>query len=409
MFKKIFGLLLLFVTAETYTQNLPCEFSWANAPTTSGNKNFVTAVRSQPYQGPCLAFAFNAAIETMYGIENTKTGSNLFSLSDAYLDYKVWHAPNYLSTLNSGFKIPLRSTNPDINSFAPSSCKVNNPDPNGCSIPRSQVLNYINHPNGQRSFMIYLDVDNSPPVWSVADGGPLGNYATVGNSSQISASQINDDDDIKNKIINDGPIVVKVDGSKVTQFRSYSVPSGLSYHAFTIIGWTDDSRWVIKDSWPSMAGVVNTHQNINLVSLVNSGDVEMYQVSQISYNGGSANTNPAVIDTGNTNCNPPVALQLTNIGVNIDYVYIGGYLYHKFWVNSNVPVDQWVWGIDYPNGARKRSQVNNSTYSSVLLSPFYSGNVTVYVRATKDGQSVTKERNIYLSNGQSGGGGLEMH
>ncbi|CAL2103382.1 conserved exported protein of unknown function [Tenacibaculum sp. 190130A14a] len=407
--KKKLLLLASLISMNLIAQNIPCDFSWNSAPTTNGTKDFVTEAKSQPYQGPCLSFAFNAAIETTYGIENNVSGNSLFSLSEAYLDYKVWSATNYLSILNSTFKIPLTTSNSAINSFAPISCPVNNPDPSGCSIPRSQVLAYINHSSGQKSYNISLNIDVTPPVWQVTDGGALGNYVTVGNAYQLDNNALNTDEDIKQKILDDGPIVLKVSGSQsgihnATKFRNYTIPAGgLSYHAFTIIGWTNDNRWVIKDSWPGMATIGTTKPNIDIKSLLNSGSVELYQVSNISYNGSSPASNP--ISLAVSDCQPIVNLQLSSINLEIDHVYIGGYLYHKFWVSSNTSVDNWVWGIGYPNGARKRSQINGSTTSSILMTPTTSGNVTIYVRASKNGQTVTKERNIYLSNGQSTGGG----
>ncbi|EZH74099.1 hypothetical protein ATO12_14590 [Aquimarina atlantica] len=409
--KKSLLLLLLLLSTQLFSQTIPCDFSWNNAPTTGGNRDFVTSARAQIDQGPCLSFAFNAAIETMYGIENSVYGSSLFSLSDAYLDYKVWNAPNYLPILNSSFKIPLAVAGGEINAFAPQTCPVNNPDINGCSIPRGSVLAYINHANGQRSYRIFLDTNFSPPVWAVDDGGALGNYVTVGNATQLSTSDINSVNDIKTKILNNGPIVVKVSGIQngvhdAKKFRNYNIPAaGLSYHAFTIIGWTSDSRWVIKDSWRGMSGIVNTNQNVDIVGLMNSGSVELYQVSGISYNGNNTSTNPTVLSVNE--CIPTINLTLSSISLDIDYAHIGGYLYHKFWVSSNIPVDRWVWGIDYPNGSLKRSQVDNSDSSSILMSPTTSGLVTVYVRAYKNGQTVTKERRIHLSNGQSSGGGPE--
>ena len=413
--KKILILCLIF-SVNVFCQNIPCDFSWTNAPLQAGSQNFVTSVKSQPYQGPCLAFAFNAAIETMYGIENSVTSSNLFNLSNAYLDYKVWNAPFYIPDLNSDFKIPLKSTQFGINRFAPASCPVNNPDQNGCSIKRSDIMDYIEHPNGQRSYRIYAEEPTEEgegiPLeleWLVEDGGSLGSYAQVGNALQLSSSNFSDVDDIKIRIMNEGPIVLQVSGSQngvhdATLFRSYTIPpEGLSYHAFTIIGWTGDSRWVVKDSWNGMAGIAETHQNPGILSLMNSASVKLYQVSDISYNGGNASTNPVnlVVD----DCNPQIELELSSISIEIDYAFISGRLYHKFWVTSNLTVDNWVWGIAYPNGAYRRNQVNNTNYSSVLMSPTTSGLVTVYVRAYKNGETLTKERVIYLSNGQSGGGG----
>ena len=108
--KKIL-LLFLVITTTLFSQNtpIPCAFSWQNAPTSNGNRNFVTPARVQPYHGPCLSFAFTAAIETLHAMENNINNPNL-KLAEAYLDYKVWGAGDYIPDLNSGFKIPLRSS-----------------------------------------------------------------------------------------------------------------------------------------------------------------------------------------------------------------------------------------------------------------------------------------------------------
>lgn len=408
--KKKLLLLVSLISMNLIGQTLPCEFSWEKVPTINGEKDFVTTPRAQPYHGPCLAFAFNAAIETTYGIENDVSGSDLLSLSDAYLAYKVWYTHSYVPVLNTDFKIPLASGDRNINSFPYfKKCRVNNPNPTECNIPRSQVLAYINHPSGQRSFKYHLNDEISPPEWEVTDGGPIGNHVTVGNAYQLDSNTINSINDIKQKILNNGPIVLRVFGNQggihnVQKFDDYVLPpEGLSYHAFTIIGWTSDNSWIIKDSWPGRADIYDAKPDVDLIKLLNDGYIELYQVSNISYNG-STPSNPQ-ISLAPINCQPPVNLQLSSIDLEIDHVYIGGYLYHKFWVSSNTPVDNWVWGISYPNGSLKRSQVNGSTTSSILMSPTTSGNVTVYVNAHKDGKVITKERNIYLSNGQSTGGG----
>lgn len=124
-------------------------------------------------------------------------------------------------------------------------------------------------------------------------------------------------------------------------------------------------------------------------------------------------SNPSSIDGFTANASiqcPDPEIAISPIYFDIDYEFIGGVMYHKFWVTSNTDVDSWVWGIDYPNGSIKRSQVNGSQYSSILMSPTYNDVVTVYVNAYKNGIIVAeKERRIYLSNGQSSGGGFEEH
>jgi hypothetical protein len=401
-------LLLTFTTQLFSQETIPAEFSWNNVCTTNGLYNYVTPAREQNYHGPCMSFAFNAAIETMYAIENDINDPDL-TLSDPYLDYKVWDPDNYVPILNSNVKIPL-VTFDGTNTFPPN-CE----NESDCQF-REDVLAIIDDESGQKSYKfesVLINSDEGIEVTElqVLDGGYFKNYVTVGNTGLIDNNSISSIDDIKNKILNNGPIVLKVSGiddkgnHNSRQFRDYNVPTlGLNYHAFTIIGWTEDSRWIIKDSWPGMSGnAVETYKDIDILSLMTGEepDVVLYQVSGISYNETPSSTNTI---TFSDNCEP---IELSSIDFDIDYEFIGGVMYHKFWVTSNNQVDNWVWGIGYPNGSIKRSQVNNATYSSVLLSPTYDDVVTVYVNAYKNGVIVaTKEKNIYLSNGQSGGGGF---
>ncbi len=424
MTKRLFLTLILLISAKKlFSQdNIPCEFSWQNAPTTTGIKNFVTDVREQNDQGPCLAFAFNAAIETMYGIEQNKDATNLFNLSDAYLDYKAWNAPDYLPVLNnSGFKIPVQA--PPLNGFA----ETCNPD--RINFPcgwRNDIIKFIEDPSGQKSYKFQIDLDgDDQQVRTIVVGKDFTqDYVIVKKAYELTTNTIRTIDDIKQRILNHGPVVLRVSGNKngglhnATNFRNYTLPDvGLNFHAFTIIGWTKDNEWIIKDSWPRMEGIVKTKPNTDIIGLMNTSlnnsgtkkAVELYQVSRVSFNGGNIPSTPKTKLSIN-NCEPEqeTAINLSPISVGIDYVYIGGYLYHKFWTNSNVPVERWVWGIDYPNGSLKRSQINSPNSSSVLLSPTTSGNVTVYVNAYIGGKIVaTKKRNIYLSNGKViGNGGI---
>lgn len=397
--KKILLLVLLF-TSQLFSQTIPCEFSWADAPTTNGNYNFLTSAKTQPYQGPCLTFAFNAAIETKYAIENSINNPSL-KLSEAFLDYKIWGINNFETTLEGGFKIP--TTNGvayDLNTFPP-----------GCSVEStchyvSQTRNCVNNSQGPKSYKFNLIEVNGAlvidPQNPVTCMGSIGSYMTVNNVTEL--TNITTINQLKTKILSDGPIVLRVNGLiNAKKFRNYNTPTTpFSYHAFTIVGWTNNSKWIIKDSWNGMQGTVSTKPNPGIISLINSSMVKLYQVSGISYNGNAHSQNPANLSV--STCTP--ALQLSNILVDLHYVTVGGYLYSKFWVTSNLSVDTWVWGIDYPNGALKRSQVNSSNFSSILMSPTTSGTVTIFVNGYKNGVKVTKERILHLSNGQTGGGGM---
>lgn len=396
--KKTVLLLLVVFSIQLFSQSIPSEFSWKKAPTTNGNKNFITSVRGQPYQGPCLSFAFIAAIESKYAIENNINNPSL-ELSTAYLDYKVYssNVNSYKDILENGFKIPIKNgINRNFNTFPPN-CH-NELD---CNFLR-QTRNCINHSQGEKnySFSTISGIASNGLEYiedTVICQGPIGNYMTVKKVKRL--LNINSNNDLKLKLLNQGPVIIKVNGlNNLNEFRNYGTNLNINYHAFTIIGWTKDSRWIIKDSWPSsaMAGIVKTKKNIDMVGLLNSNSIELYQVSEISYNG-TTSQNPATIS---------ITPELSAIHADIGYVNINGHLYHKFWVTSNTSVDNWDWSLIYPNGFLKRNQVNMPYYSSVLLSPTSptsSDLIIVKVKVSVNGRyvnrtEVTKVKNINLSN-----------
>lgn len=104
MKNQILLLIILLVTKSTFTQtidatspqlsiqiqdkNIPCDFSWEEVNIGTAISNFVTPAISQPYQGPCLAYAFISAIESKFAIENNINNSNM-RLATHYFDYKM--------------------------------------------------------------------------------------------------------------------------------------------------------------------------------------------------------------------------------------------------------------------------------------------------------------------------------
>jgi hypothetical protein len=322
----------------------------------------------------------------------------------------------YKQTLqNYKFKIPARksSTSPEILRYSE-------------FLPKINVQNYQNY-NGYYSvytqecikdlkhFRIKNYATNPDENdWKI-DTSTRCDSESILNRDYLSVSEVtklnpNSTDFLKETIIENGPVVMKVNGSVLSNFKNYN--ENVGYHAYTIIGWEDidsnSTNWKLTDSWTDEDDIIwsKTISNSSLINLISNNNIEVYSVNGIKFKG-----NPSV---GGFNVNAEIQCQdvqpepeivLSSIYVDIDYAFIRGYLYHKFWVTSNIEIDSWVWGIDYPNGSLKRSQVNNPNYSSVLLTPTTSGTVTVFVNGYKNGVKVTKEKRIYLSNGQSSGSG----
>ncbi len=393
--KKLYLMILLLLGFSLQAQVIPCEFTLENTPTNNGNKNFVTPAREQPYQGPCLAFAFNGAAETVYAMEHNWNNPSL-ALSDAYMDYKVWGVNNYKTVLESGFKIPLELAG--YNGF-PEHCDTEF-DCHYLTDARACLLNAA----GQQAYQITStrhEQDNAfYYTWELNCAGPIGEYVTVGQVYEL--TQTTSELALKQAILDKGPVVVRINSKPdLQQFKAYAFGSEpFKYHALTIIGWKETSQgtqWRFKDSWPNAQGIYWSNALADIGTLL--PNFQLYQVSDVLLNGASNTQNPVSINTAVC----PVVLNLSNLHLLLDYSYIGGKMYHKFWVTSDFDADSWTWGIDYPNGAYKRSQVNQSRYSSVLLSPSYSGMVTVFVNAFKNGQKITAEKQIYLTTGSGGG------
>lgn len=418
--------LLLFMVAFASQYVLlaqqPDYFSWDEVRTTpTFTRSFVSSVQEQPFQGPCLSYAFVAATEIMYNISFNKLSPNTLPLSVAYLDVKDFGATeisDYQQTLqNHGFKLPRRvfsfDENYRISSFLPSYVAYDVPEDDRGTY-RGFVNTAKNRVDNEEHFRIentetepdeFWEIDNSYSGVSILSN----DYLTVGNVHQFNPADV---EAIKEQILTHGPLVIKVAGNIVPNFENYSgYSSSLNYHAYTIIGWEDQSsavtKWKLMDPWPGDSKIFYSKSisNSSLMSWVNNNGIDLGYVDGIKLNGANSTASVFMVDRSlQGTLEVPVTLTLSSIDVDIDYAFIGGYLYHRFWVTSNVDVDSWVWGIDYPNGARKRSQMNGSMTSSVLLSPTTSGVVTVYVTATKDGVQTTKERIIFLSNGQGFGG-----
>ncbi|SEC52114.1 Papain family cysteine protease [Tenacibaculum sp. MAR_2009_124] len=383
--------------------NLPCEFSWKKVYTTYGTRNFTTPQRNQPFQGPCLSFAFNAAIETMYKIEfNT---SSQILLSDAYTDMKVFvgEMPAFKTVLESGFRIPKRSPFqsiylPNVNSWL--STKYNG--------FRMKALNCI---NVDRNFRVE-PIDTDPGQYEILDacGTSIHEQDNLAALEVIPINQLNSVDQLKNIILTKGPVVIKVNnvasesGFTLQEFKTYSNSdvSPLSYHAYLMIGWKNGqgntTEWIFKDSWPIASG--KQLNNTKFLNLLSSGTIELSRVEHILKNGATSQVDDFTVNASLQCVAPQETLELFSIGTLLHHAWIGPHLYSKVFVHSNIQADEWEWNI---SNVYMTSPTNTSTMSSVLISPTSSGLVTIKVRARKGGYwTPWKQKVIHISNGSGG-------
>ncbi|WP_299627142.1 hypothetical protein [uncultured Tenacibaculum sp.] len=414
--------LCLLISFTTFSQALPSCFSWDNVKINNGDsRNFVSNVKPQFFQNPCISHAFINAIETQYNIEFDNSNRNKVNLTVAYLDVMTQLDDKMIKYKNilegHSLLLPVYKSSEDPFSFRYSEF-----------LPNVGLNNPYNHPDGtyngyysedtrncinnNKHFIIKNFAFEPDQTWRIDKGNcdsediRTKDYLSIGIVEKLNNPSI---EELKTSIIENGPVVMKVYDDTVSIFKTYN--ESVNYHAYTIIGWEDvnesTTKWRLTDSWKGSTSVdySNSINNNTFLNLANNSDkIEIYKIDDVKFRGSKNGANEFTVDK-NIQCVPQPST-LSGIDVNIDHVYVGGYLYHKFWVTSNQNIDNWIWGIDYPNGSLKRSQVNNNTYSSVLLSPTSSGVVTVYVNAYKNGVKVaTKERRIYLSNGTNTGGG----
>lgn len=253
----------------------PCSFAWNALKATNGyTYNYTTPAVAQPYQGPCMAFAMVSAMESMYELEHNSPNSTP-NLSEAWIDYLTWGSTDfklYLETQGNG--VPKQA----CGNFAPNctdevwQCKLN-----GTVKPITQAgdcFSITREYNETIHEWEYLVNSQSPSGMGWYYAGNVDDNLSISNANALKGHLLN------------GPVVLKVDGSSnITKFRSYNA-SGISYHAFTVIGWKDIgscTQWLVKDSWPGMAGFAYTKADPGIAGMVSSGDVQAYQVSDISY------------------------------------------------------------------------------------------------------------------------------
>lgn len=272
----LIGAALLIGAAGAARAQTPCSFSWHRVVQNGGlYQDYTTPVTAQPYQGPCMAFAFTAAMESMYEIEH----ANPFlspNISEAWLDYRMFN--------NDQWKLELETRQTP----APEASCGNFPAL--CSDERDQCPVYRQvRPIAQAGdcYNITREYDESVHQWGwdVAVRSNAGKSwyraGSVSNNLSLQSAQ-----DIKDRILNHGPLVLRVNGkANIEKFRAYDA-TNVSYHGFAVMGWKEVgtcTQWLIKDSWPGMAGMVYTRPDPGIPQLLSSGDALAWQVADVSF------------------------------------------------------------------------------------------------------------------------------
>lgn len=251
-------------------------FGWNQVLMNDGSvHDYTTAAESQPYQGPCVAFAFAAAMSMMYKIEHADPTLDT-DLSDAWMDYRTWGNPI------GAWKDAIEDQ-----PYPEESC--GNFPPNCASEPMCHVLGdvqcYVFDDTCYKISAIYSDPP-TPPEYVVSQQSSAGIY-------WLSAGHVDDTlviqtvEDLKGYIVERGPVVLRIDrSSNILKFRKYSNAKGVAFHAFVVIGWQESEagiQWLIKDPWKGMAGITYTALNPGIPALWAAGDVAAWQVSEIAY------------------------------------------------------------------------------------------------------------------------------
>lgn len=276
--KKLYlFIFLLCFQVETFAQLqiIPCEFTWRAIKLPNGAMADYTSPQllAQPYQGPCMAFALVAALESQYEIDHNRPNRNL-NLSEAYIDYKVnsWDNNNLLNVFSGNKAIPEQAAgNFTEHCNNEQACDLIGPVTDCLDLGQCfEVIDTWREPGNYWDQTVQCKTCPSGMKWARGSGVQLIN------------NNINNINDFKTKLMYDGPMILKLNGHQNTNtFYSYGAGSSLSFHAVTVIGWKEVSGGLqlhFKDSWPNSAGFkysnVLTHSQ--LVSLIDDGETPGY-------------------------------------------------------------------------------------------------------------------------------------
>lgn len=416
--KKYLLIILSFqlFTSSSFSQDLPLCFSWNKVKTSSCGEelNFVENPQEQLFQGPCLSYALISTIQTVYNIESntTKAVSDLV-LSVPYLDVNVSSSISledvYRSTLrNRNFKIAAQKSSnySEVTRFSEYLPGINSLTHTSYTGFKNGASNCVEE---EKHFKITNNGDEFSPNWVIdtsCDSEQIVSYMSLQDLEKFQPSSISA---LKKRIIDYGPLVMKVSEEILNNFKEYSTyRENLDYHAYSIIGWENDgtanTKWILSDSWIGASGIItsNSINNNTFIQYLNNNKIELHEVRGVELNGGSlSNTNRANVDYS-VQCESELGnVVLSEIFKTPGEYTIGNMMYSYFQVFSDMSVIEWEW--QFYSGL-SRSQLDYPKTSSIMLSPRFNGYVTVKVRAQGCSGDWTgwKQKTFYLSNGNAG-------
>jgi hypothetical protein len=280
--KRLYLIIALIACAQATTlAQAPCRFTWKAVILPNNTVADYTSpqIEQQPYQGPCMAFALAATLESQYEVDHNRPNRNL-DLSEAFLDYKVynWTNANVINVFDNNFAIPEQVAG---NFSDKCTSEVN------CPL-LSQVRNCIN--NGQ-CFQVIDTYNETTHTWQQSVqcvACPPGMKRARGTNVVKINSSISSIDQFKSKLMFDGPMVLRLNGTVAANKLSNYGSTGYTFHAVSVIGWKEINGGIqlhFKDSWKGSAGFKysKTITHAELLSLINQGQTnetgfELFQI-----------------------------------------------------------------------------------------------------------------------------------
>lgn len=382
--KKLYLIFLTLWFSSSSLAQIPCSFTWRSVHLPDGSIADYTSpqLQSQPYQGPCLAFATAATLETQYEIDYNDPGRNL-DLSEAYLDYKVWSwsDPNLLGLFNNNFSIPEEAAG-NFSNYCDSELDCPFSTAAQSCISSGQCFEVIDF------------FDESIQKWTYSlqcVPCPSGIKRVKAKEIVQINEQINNIDQFKTMLM-EGPMILRVNAPNLSTLVDYSNgnASNLSFHAVSVIGWKEVNggiRLHFKDSWTGSAGFkyskVMTHsQLLNLIEPVPNATAafRLFQIKSSSVVNEYARPVNYDFFIPDDQCipTPPSLPGLTLLNEPVLLRNVTNTLYATINCNGEPAVD-WQWVI--PNSA-VYSPVKNSCNSTVVFTTVTSASqLTIKVRA----------------------------
>lgn len=398
--------------SEPLPPPIPCQFNWAALVLPDGStKDFTTPAKQQPYMGPCVAFAYAAAIEAMYEIEGNRPEANI-DLSEAHIDYKFWAARDYGAGFVGGSFGPYLAPTQGCGNF-----------PRYCTHEEACRFNMETQPfydSGQYNcFSIdpYFMEDNGVHKWQwEVNPEPNRGVTWFGVKNVQQLHSLQSQAQLKRKIMEHGPVIV-IDNAPYNRdirnypavYEEYELGGIVGMHAFILVGWFESNGktiWRMKDSWTGGAGFVNSKPNPGLITMHQAGTVDFYQLSGVYRQKQAPGTTPVQYDAS-MQCphqfsRPPTVEQI---------IYDEAVLRSQQWSTVESTTDCRTsivaWEFDETSSSvpalfsGQQHLTSNGCSASVQVKPLEEGTLTVRARAkASNGQwSPWKTRSILVDNG----------